>query len=134
MEQSIPKPHEDSATGASRPSIINDVSAWVLRTGVIVSASVMLLGLLVSFLHGTVSLDRVEHARFTYNVGAIVHGIVTLHGQSIIEAGIYLLILTPIARVFMSMLLFVFAEKDWTYAAITLVVLVLTIAGLLWIG
>ena len=69
MEQSIPEAHDESAAAASPPSVINDVSAWVLRTGVIVSASVMLLGLLVSFLHGTVSLDRVEHARFTYNVG-----------------------------------------------------------------
>jgi uncharacterized membrane protein len=120
--------------GPSRGSIINDVSAWVLRFGVIISVLVMLAGILVSFVHGTVSLERVQTARFEHNPRAIFHGVVTLHGQSIIEVGIYLLVLTPVTRVFMSMMLFVFAERDWVYAVITLGVLALTLTGLLWLG
>jgi uncharacterized membrane protein len=119
---------------AEQGSIINDVSAWVLRVGVIASVVVMLTGILVSFIHGTVSLQRVQTARFDCNPHAIVHGIATGRGQSIIEAGIYLLVLTPVMRVLMSMILFVFAERDWPYSLITLCVLALTLAGLLWLG
>ena len=42
--------------------------------------------------------------------------------------------LTPVTRVLMSMILFVFAERDWLYGLITLFVLALTLAGLLWLG
>ncbi len=58
------------------------------------------------------------------------------HGQGkrIIEAGVYLLLFTPIMRVFASSILFAFQERDRLYTAITLVVLLLTLAGLLWIG
>jgi uncharacterized membrane protein len=125
---------EQLPQGPDRGSIINDVSAWVLRVGVVMSVLVMLAGILVSFVHGTVSLERVQTARFEYNPGAIFHGVATLHGQSIIEVGIYLLVLTPVMRVFMSMILFVFAERDWVYGVITLGVLALTLAGLLWLG
>lgn len=117
-----------------RASAINDVSAWVLRGGVISSVLVMLTGIVFSFVHGTVSLERMETARFKYDPGAVVRGVIHGRGQSIIEAGIYLLVLTPVVRVLMSIILFVFAERDWAYGAITLCVLALTLAGLLWLG
>jgi uncharacterized membrane protein len=117
-----------------RASVINDVSAWVLRLGVICSVVVMVAGIFLSFVRGRVSLERIQTARFDYNPGQLLHGIAHGRGQSIIEAGIYLLVLTPVVRVLMSMILFVFAERDWVYGAITLVVLALTLTGLLWLG
>jgi uncharacterized membrane protein len=130
MPDSTPSDPASPPAGSS----INVASAWVLRAGVIISALVMLAGILVSFVHGTVSLNRVQHARFNYDPRAIFSGIAAGRGQSIIEAGIYLLVLTPVMRVFTSMVLFAFVEKDRMYALITLVVLMLTLTGLLWLG
>lgn len=125
---------EHPAKKTERGGIINDVSAWVLRAGVILSVAVMLTGILFSFVHGTVSLERLQTATFDYKPRAILQGIAAGRGQSIIDAGIYLLVLTPVMRVLMSMILFIFAERDWVYAAITFVVLALTLTGLLWLG
>jgi uncharacterized membrane protein len=71
---------------------------------------------------------------FEYRLGKIFHGITSGSGKSIVEAGIYLLVLTPITRVFTSMALFAVVQRDWVYFFITFVVLLLTIAGLALIG
>lgn len=122
----------DSAA-KSHGATISDVSAWVLRGGVVISSIVMLLGLVVSFVHGTVSIARMTADGFDYRPANIINGIVHLHGKDIIEAGIYILLFTPIMRVAASCILFAFQEKDRMYTVITLVVLVLTLAGLVWI-
>ena len=114
-------------------SKIPDVSAWILRIGVVTSVLVMLCGIGFSFVHGTVSVERMETDGFDYRPGAMVQGILAGRGKSIIEAGIYLLLLTPVLRVAASIVLFAFEERDWLYVLITSVVLVLTLAGLLWI-
>jgi uncharacterized membrane protein len=122
----IPAPHRGIA--------IEDVSSWILRGGVLTAISVMLLGIAVSFLHGHASLDRMSTDGFEYRPAVIWTGILDLRGKSIIEAGIYLLVLTPILRVAASFVLFATEDRDWLYALITLTVLILTIAGLLWVG
>jgi uncharacterized membrane protein len=113
---------------------ISDVSAWVLRAGVILSTLVMLTGIIFTFAHGTISVARIKNDGCDYRPSIIWHGILRGEGKRIIEAGIYLLLFTPIMRVFASSLLFAFEERDRLYTAITLVVLILTLAGLLWIG
>lgn len=112
---------------------VEDASAWVLRAGVVLSGLTMLTGIFFSFFHGSVSVQRMQSDSFDYHPGVIWHGICGGSGKSIIEAGIYLLVFTPIMRVFTSTVLFAF-QRDWVYAVITLVVLMLTLAGLLWIG
>jgi uncharacterized membrane protein len=94
----------------------------------------MLLGIAVSFLHGTVSLQRITSDGFDYYPSVIWNLIIHGHGKGIIEAGIYLLVFTPIMRVAASIILFAFQERDRLYTVITLVVLILTLAGLLWLG
>jgi uncharacterized membrane protein len=47
-----------------------------------------------------------------------------IRGKSIIETGIYLLVLTPIMQVMTSMMLLIVKERDWLYAGITLMVFV----------
>jgi uncharacterized membrane protein len=128
MEKS-PDP-ESRAHGLS----IENASAWVLRVGVAGSVLVMLTGLAFSFVHGTTSVQRMQSDGFDYRFTEICRGIATGRGKSIIEAGIYLLVLTPVMRVFTSMILFVLIERDWVYSLITFVVLLLTLAGLLWLG
>lgn len=133
-QPSLPPPFASPSPRDPRASAINDVSAWVLRAGVVSSVLVMLTGIIFSFVHGTVSLERMQTARFKYDPAAVLRGVIHGRGQSIIEAGIYLLVLTPVVRVLMSMILFILAERDWVYGAITLVVLALTLAGLIWLG
>ncbi|HEY1922544.1 MAG TPA: DUF1634 domain-containing protein [Tepidisphaeraceae bacterium] len=118
----------------ARHDIISDVSAWVLRGGVICSSLVMLIGIIFSFAHGTISVTRIKTDGCDYRPDIIWNGILHGEGKRIIEAGIYLLLFTPIMRVFASSILFAFQERDKLYTVITLVVLILTLAGLLWIG
>lgn len=49
-------------------------------------------------------------------------GVVGLHGKAIIQLGLLLLVATPIARVVFSAFAF-FAEGDYLYVGITLLVL-----------
>jgi uncharacterized membrane protein len=115
---------------------IQDASSWILRVGVIASAVVMLIGILVTFSHGSqaISVERMTTDGFDFHPSHILAGIIAGRGKSIIEAGIYILVFTPIMRVFMSMLIFAIVEKDRLYAGITLMVLIMTLAGLLWLG
>ena len=98
----------------------------VLRTGVLISAVIVLLGgagYLVR--HGS------ESANYQVFLGApaeyrsaraIVHAIGPSNFHAIIQFGLLLLIATPIARVVFSLVGFAM-EHDRTYVAITLVVL-----------
>src|SRR6185436_59325 len=112
---------------------IQDVSAWILRIGVVLSVAIMLTGLLVSFLHNHVDVPRMQHSTFEYRPSLVWQGVRQVRGKAIIEAGIYLLVFTPILRVFASMLLFIFEERDWFYGLITFLVLVLTLTGLIFL-
>jgi uncharacterized membrane protein len=113
---------------------VSEVSAWVLRIGVVLSTLVMLLGIALTFSRGRISVARIKSDPFNYHPSAIWAGILRGEGKSIVEAGIYLLLFTPIMRVFASFLVFAFHDRDRVYAIITIIVFLLTLAGLLWIG
>jgi len=115
-------------------STIQIASAWVLRIGVLVSALVMLIGITFSFFHGGTAVSRMQSDGFDINLPKMFAGIRAGRGKSIIEAGILLLVLTPVMRVATSMVLFAFVQRDWLYAGITFLVLVMTLAGLVWLG
>jgi uncharacterized membrane protein len=109
---------------------IQDVSAWILRVGVVLSVVVMLSGMLVSFVHNGMNVQRIEQSTFDYRLSVIVDGLRHGSGKAIVELGIYLLVFTPILRVLASMILFIVTERDWLYALITFAVLALTLIGL----
>jgi uncharacterized membrane protein len=109
---------------------IEDVSSWILRGGVVAAVGMMLIGISVSFLHNHVQVERMQHSTFDYQPSVILLGLRQVRGKAIIETGIYLLVLTPIMRVVSSMVLFVVKQRDWLYALITFLVLVLALAGL----
>jgi len=105
----------------------------VLRSGVLLSAFVVLAGGVYYLIrhgeeiadyrtfHGQPSIDRM--------VGQIIRGAIDLRGRSIIQAGILLLIATPIARVAVSLIGFAF-ERDGKYVAITAIVLAILLYSL----
>ncbi len=125
-------PRVKTSSGAPGRLQVQDVAAWSLRAGVITSVSVMLLGLLVSFLRHPPTVQQMEHTRnFDYRFTALLSGILHGDGPSIVGLGVFLLVLTPIARVAISMVTFAIEEKDRLYAVITFFVLAMTLVSLI---
>ena len=97
----------------------------LLRTGVILAAAVVLFGAAVYLArHGReVPNYAVFHGQSANlkNVTDIVHGVLGMSGQAIIQLGLLLLIATPVARVLFSAIAFAL-ERDYIYVFITLIV------------
>jgi uncharacterized membrane protein len=117
----------------TRGITIQDASAWILRAGVIASVAVMLAGLVLSFIHGPLSVATMQRAVFDGRASSVWRGLREGRGEAVIELGIYLLVATPIMRVVASMVLFLFEEHDRLYALVTFGVLLLTLTGLLFL-
>jgi uncharacterized membrane protein len=108
------------------------IISTVLRVGVVTSLVVIVAGSLLTFLHhpeymsAASDLNRLTRpgAAVPHSLREVVLGILNLHGQSIVAAGLLLLILTPVVRVGVSILAFR-AQRDRTYVLITSVVFVL---------
>lgn len=110
---------------------IEDISSWILRIGVVASVAVMLLGLVLSFTHGFPSVETMQTVSFSGGFRPLLSGLRAGDGVAFMETGILMLVLTPILRVFSSMVLFATVERDWFYTLVTLVVLVMTLLSLL---
>ena len=104
----------------------------LLRTGVILSATIVLsggIGYLIR--HGNELADyHVFHgtAPEYRSIGAIIHAMGLSSFRAIIQFGLLILIATPIARVAFSLVGFAM-ERDWTYVAITAMVLGVLVYG-----
>ena len=104
----------------------------LLRTGVIASLTVVVIGLILSFIHhpGYISspeeMQRITQigAVFPHTWSALFTGLLNLQGRAVVAAGLMLLILTPVARVAISIFAFIY-QKDRIYTFITLTVLCL---------
>jgi uncharacterized membrane protein len=106
----------------------------LLRTGVVLSAAVVLFG-------GIVYLSRHGHVRpdlGTFHsepaglrsLPGIVAGAGEFQPRAIIQLGLVLLIATPIARVIGAAIIFA-SERDWLYTGIASVVLTLLVYSLM---
>jgi uncharacterized membrane protein len=105
------------------------VIGWVLRIGVILSISVVFIGgMLYLYRHGesVPNYTKFNGVPNFVQLNGIITGILDLRGRSIIQAGIILLIATPIVRVIFSAIGFVL-EKDYLYIGISLLVLLIII-------
>jgi uncharacterized membrane protein len=105
----------------------------LLRTGVLISAAVVLLG-------GVCFLSKHAHEQPEYHVfhgtseiyrsaAGVIHAAGPSNCEAIIQLGLLLLILTPVARVAFSLAGFVL-EHDGTYVALTSIVLAILIYSL----
>ena len=105
------------------------VIGWVLRIGVIVSVSIVIFGgIIYLYRHGS---EAPNHKNFItqpsfVQLNGILQGIIDFHGRSIIQAGIILLIATPILRIIFSTISFAL-EKDRLYVMISLLVLLIIV-------
>ena len=98
----------------------------LLRTGVMLAATVVLFGAVVYLArYGSevpnYSVFRGEPENLK-SASSIVHGALGMSGRAIIQLGLLLLIATPVARVLFSAIAFAI-ERDYMYVFITLVVL-----------
>lgn len=105
------------------------VSSFVLRAGVIVSA-LLTLGGLIAALRGRVSLHQIRHHGLVLSVPTIVRQ--ALHGQgfALMEAGLLVLVITPVLRVAVSLVLFG-RHRDWLFLGLTAAVLALVVGSLI---
>lgn len=106
----------------------------LLRAGVLLSASVVVVGGMIYLLrHGNEIADyrtfRGELSTLRSFPG-IVHGVLDRSGRAVIQLGLLLLIATPIARVVFSAVAFA-RERDYLYVAFTLAVLAVLAYSLL---
>jgi uncharacterized membrane protein len=122
---------------AQRPMALEDMVGGVLLIGVLTSAAIVALGLILLIPAGTgksLLLDQLlsEHAVFIAalptSLGAVLIG--ALHGRpmAVIDLGLTLLILTPIMRVALAAVFFAL-HGDRRFALISAAVLILLLLG-----
>ena len=118
-------PHEDYA--------LEQRLGILLRAGVILSAAVTLIGgIMYLAVHGNAPASYHVFAgepAGLRTVGGVIAGVVRGDSASIIQLGVLLLIATPVARVFISVIGFA-RERDWMYVACSLLVLALLVYSL----
>jgi uncharacterized membrane protein len=107
------------------------IVARVLLAGVVLSAVLILAGFIASLFVGwDGSLLGAAPGGDPTDVGAIAEGLQNLRPQAIVQLGLLTLVLTPMARVAASLVLFA-VERDRTYVVVSVIVLAILIAGLL---
>lgn len=119
------KYNADTSKSGFKDRDMQVVIGWVLRLGVTISMLIVVFG-------GAVFIYRHGHSTTDYtafkgvpgfvHINGIIDGILAHRGQAVIQAGIILLIATPVLRVAFSAIGFIL-EKDYLYTAISLVVL-----------
>jgi len=118
-----------AAKAGFKDTDMQSVIGWVLRIGVIVSISVVFVGgALYLYRHGesVPNYTKFNGVPSFVQLNGIITGILNLRGRSIIQAGIILLIATPIVRIIFSTISFVL-EKDYLYIGISSLVLLIII-------
>ena len=115
-------------------SKVEQIIGQLLRAGVLLAAFVVIVG-------GVLYLRVASHQPRDYRtfhgvpenlktIQGVVGGVTSLDPQSVIQLGLLLLIVTPIARVIFSVAAFAL-ERDWLYVCLTLVVLTVLMYSLL---
>lgn len=111
-------PHEDYA--------LEQRVGTLLRAGVILSAAVTLIGgIMYLAVHGAAPASYHVFAGEQQGLSTlrgVIEGVVRGDSASIIQLGVLLLIATPVARVFLSVIGFA-RERDWLYVGCSLLVL-----------
>ena len=105
----------------------------LLTLGVLTSAAISIFGAVLylrEYHRAVVNLRVYEPQGVAFTSPAeIIHGAAQLEPLAVMQLGVLLLILTPVARVAFSLALFVI-KRDWLYVVITLIVLAALAFGL----
>ncbi|MDB5303316.1 MAG: hypothetical protein JWM97_865 [Phycisphaerales bacterium] len=112
----------------------------LLRLGVGASLTIILAGMALTFVHhpdylrSKEALERVTGPRsaFPHTMRQVIIGLRQGEGRAVVTVGLLLLIATPVARVAVSILAFVY-ERDGVFVVITSIVLALLLLSF-WLG
>ncbi|MBF0713242.1 DUF1634 domain-containing protein [Gemella sp. GH3] len=100
----------------------NDIMAkrisFVLVTGVIISSICIIIGIILSIINNDFTYD-LEH----YDFKILKYDLINFDARAFLMLGIFILILTPIIRVF-CMLIQYYIEKNYTYISICFIILI----------
>ena len=125
QESTAPLPHKPDGVSFD----MNVVISWILQGGVLISAAVVCVGLLLLFRHPE-QLSAQQFLVFPHTLGQIKDGLLALHPQAFVALGLLLLIATPVMRVAISILAFAL-EHDRRYVVITSIVLAILLISFL---
>jgi uncharacterized membrane protein len=98
-----------------------------LKIGVLLSAAVILTGFLMFLITGS---SGYPGNTYPTDLLVIFHGLMSLKPYAIILTGLFILILTPVFRVGVSIIVFL-KEKDYLFAKITALVFAILIVSFL---
>ena len=109
----------------------------LLRTGVVLSAVLVVVGTIITFVHhpeyltSSTALGPLKDGSlgFPTSFREMLSGLIRFEGRAIVTAGLLVLVATPIMRVAVSILAFL-QMRDRKFVAITSIVLSLLIASL----
>ena len=105
------------------------IIGWILRGGAILSAAIILLGMLLLPLHPGDLSERSLQV-FPHTLDQVWTGLLALQPQAVIAAGLLLLLATPVMTVAAAAVTFA-CERDRRYVVISLVVLAILITSFL---
>jgi len=108
----------------------NDVIAYSLRAGVLISAALLFIGFMLLIIEGKAGYYSISQVTSTaslinssyFNANTLIKGTMSMNPIAIMFLGLVLLIATPVLRVVLGLAQFI-REKDYIYSAITAVVL-----------
>jgi uncharacterized membrane protein len=107
---------------------MDQLMAVLLRSGVLLAASLVFIGGVIYLSHHELPATNYRvfqgEPQELRTVSGILREAAKFHGRGLIQLGLLVLIATPVARVLFSVIAFI-CEKDWTYVAITMIVLAL---------
>jgi len=117
-----------------RSRSVEIVISNLLRIGVVTSMLVIVVGTMISFIRHPEYLSQppalqrltTPGAAFPHTLRDVLHGLREGRGQSVVIVGLMLLIATPVIRVAVSILGFIY-EGDRRYVVITTIVLALLV-------
>jgi uncharacterized membrane protein len=115
-------PQQTQAAKARRD--LNEVVHAVLITGLVISTSLMLIGV------GLALFSQRELPTAVPDTGDVVRRVIALRPSGFLALGLLVLIATPILPVIASISAFLY-ERDWRYAGVATLVLVVLVVSLL---
>lgn len=105
------------------------VISYVLRGGVLVSAAIILAGVIAFYRDYLTTPERAPSVTaFPHTLPDVAAGLAHGDPLAIIALGLLVLLITPVVRVAVSIIAFAL-ERDWRYVAITALVLLILLVS-----
>jgi len=106
------------------------IISFVLRGGVLLSAVIIALGVVLFYARYLAAGGRISQVTYPHTVAAVFAGLGHGDPLAVIALGLLVLLLTPVLRVLVSVVTFAL-ERDWRYTGITLLVFIILIVSFL---